>query len=273
MASEVWARHARERSWWTKPWAMNRPSRRCTTRCSRCRWTTSSSILPVSSKTTGRIGESRRHSQNFCSRGLGRTQGVHRVGPGRDRPLAAGRWQGSSYRGGPSAAPSTGLRGCGSHQFQGAGDRGAEMVLVQGRCSFAIRTIEYASGRSARARHPDARGSPPVPLPRSRAYRRPGRADSMSFSIASIRSRRMPCFKVSASRASITWDKAAQLLLDAFGLPHQHGEDAVFRPLLVDEVVAEDLVGLAWSLRSIRPLRCSMRLGFHGTSKWNRFQQ
>ena len=67
--------------------------------------------------------------------------------------------------------------------------------------------------------------------------------------------------------------QAAQLLLDALGLAHQRGEDAVFRPLLVDEVVAEYFVGFGWSLRSMRPLRCSMRLGFHGTSKWNKFQQ
>ena len=50
-----------------KPWARNRASRRWATRCSRCRWTVSSLSTPASSKTTGRIGASRRQSASFWS--------------------------------------------------------------------------------------------------------------------------------------------------------------------------------------------------------------
>ncbi len=48
-----------------KPCERKRASRRCATRCSRCRWTVSSVSTPASSKTTGRIGASRRHSASF----------------------------------------------------------------------------------------------------------------------------------------------------------------------------------------------------------------
>src|SRR3990172_6001890 len=55
-----------------KPWERKRASRRCATRCSRCRWTVSSVRTPASSKTTGRTSASRRQSASFwfCGRGV-----------------------------------------------------------------------------------------------------------------------------------------------------------------------------------------------------------
>ena len=53
------------------------------TRCSRCRWTVSSPSTPASSKTTGRMGASRRQSASFWSRPARRPQGVEGRRPGR----------------------------------------------------------------------------------------------------------------------------------------------------------------------------------------------
>ena len=126
---------------------MNRPSSRCTTRCSRCRCTTSSSIVPGSSKTTGRIGDTRRHSQGFWSRARG-TRSVSivsaQVGSAPSRWSRAGR---ASAAGSPSVVASCArLQRLGSDQLQRAGDRRAEMLLVQ---ADAIPADLPAGSRSA----------------------------------------------------------------------------------------------------------------------------
>jgi hypothetical protein len=57
------------------------------------------------------------------------------------------------------------------------------------------------------------------------------------------------------------------------GLADQDVEHAVLGALGEHEVAAVHDLGACCSLRSMRPLRCSMRLGFQGTSKWNRSAQ
>ena len=64
----------------------------------------------------------------------------------------------------------------------------------------------------------------------------------------------------------------AELVADRLGLAHQCVEHDVGLALLIPEIATGDDLG-GCSLRSMRPLRCSMREGFHGRSKWIRSAQ
>ena len=82
----------------------------------------------------------------------------------------------------------------------------------------------------------------------------------------------MPCLSVSARRASITWARLPSSFLIVSVLRTSARQDAVFRALLVDEVMAEDLVaGLELAVDAAVALLHAA--GVPGTSKWNRFQQ
>ena len=67
--------------------------------------------------------------------------------------------------------------------------------------------------------------------------------------------------------------EAAQLPLDGLRLADQHGQGCGPPAAAGRRSSGRRPRRSVWSLRSMRPFRCSMRLGFHGTSKWNRFQQ
>jgi hypothetical protein len=102
---------ARRRSSSRKPCDRKRPSRRWTTRCSRCRWTTSPSRLPGSLNTTGRMGASRRHSAG----GLALLRGARSVSRVAAQvgsaPLRSCRWGSSQRARSGSAQPRRRWRG------------------------------------------------------------------------------------------------------------------------------------------------------------------
>ena len=89
--------------------------------------------MPVSWKTTGRIGDSLRHSQGFWSRFLGTRRRVHRFGPGGIGALALVERREPEPVDGfiPVVAGGEGFQRVRVHQLQGAGDGRAEMVFPQ----------------------------------------------------------------------------------------------------------------------------------------------
>ena len=83
----------------------------------------------------------------------------------------------------------------------------------------------------------------------------------------------MPCVQTPLDVVVDDLGEAPELFLDGLCLLDKHFQHAVFDPLRQDEVVAAHFFGAGWSLRSMRPLRCSMRPGFQGRSKWKRSAQ
>ena len=180
---------------------VKRPSSRWTTRCSRWRWTTSSSIVPVSSKTTGRIGDARANPRASGRAGED-AERVHRLGPGRIGPPALVEC-GKDESSGRGLAPASSRAMASAALPPSAPERsdgGAEVVLGRGAIQswkssdvLASRLI-WAFRSSWRSRDPSSSSSTAA------CSRPPGRSWSISAS-RSVTSRcRIPWLSVVARR-------------------------------------------------------------------------
>ncbi len=234
---------------------MKRPNSRRTVRCSRCRWTALSSIIAVSSKTTGRIGDSGLPSQGFCL--LRATPAGSSIVSGPGGIPAPCRWSraGNLHRGGRRPRVQR-LRWFGfsiNSKAEKSPNRGGPRP---GRCSPW--TAPTASAAVARARRASWRSrAARVPLRPCCGYRRPGRPSRCRWPSGQSGRSRMP------RRSSVRQPAIDHL---GRGCPAAAGSISVLRMasavrmrssgrLPVDEVVAEHFTAAVCSLRSIRPLQ------------------
>ena len=252
-----------------KPCERKRASRRWATRCSRCRWTVSSVSTPASSKTTGRIGASRRQSASFwfCLRGA---RSVSRVAAQLASVSARRSSGGKVQTGRPSSSVAFRER-LGAEELEGAGERIAERRRLEAR--------PVAGGLEQALAALDLRLQVFLAFAR-RLELFLGDALLLRVEVRLLDlARQLLGVAVADALAEAALDvvvddlrEAAELLLDRLRLPDQHLEHPVLDPLRQHEVVAAHFAA-GWSLRSMRPLRCSMRPGFQGRSKWKRSVQ
>ena len=204
MASAACARQARDRSWWTKPWVRNRASRRCATRCSRCRWTVSSVSRPASAKTTGRMGASRRHSASGWPRRRG-ARSESSVAVQVRSPAALRSSGGKVQTGAPRASRVSRSGGApdSSSAHESASRNGAGSNAAQRReRSSRVRQRSICAARSACRSRAD---SSSVSTARRRRASRSAR--SMSRASRSASPRRMPPRRRRSTASSITRDR------------------------------------------------------------------
>ena len=217
-----------------KPWARNRESRRRATRCSRWRWTRSAVSRPASRKATGRTGAFSRQSVSFWS-GLRGTRSASSVA---SQPLWWAR-EGKSQ----SSPPFSSARRCSgsaprisSEQERASRNafvletdppaRPVEQVLALHVGGFE-RVLALARGVEFLLGDPAAGGVEVRRFDLEGELRRVAVADAAPE----------PSLDVVLDHLRET----AEFLLDRFGLPHQHVENAVLPALRQLEVAAAHL--------------------------------
>ncbi len=215
-----------------KPWARKRPSRRCTTRCSRCRWTTDSSSVPGSWKTTGRSGASpaaTSRSLVVLARGA---QRVERRRPRWDRRRGDGRGRESARSGRLRLRLGSGLTA--PLQLEGARERVAEVPVIESNPPLADAPVARAarragaSGASCLGSRACSSSSPTLslssgggPAPRVRWRAAP----------SAISSARIPADQASPGVLLEHRRQAAQLARDGVGLLDQRAQHAILGAL------------------------------------------
>ena len=252
-----------------KPCERKRASRRCATRCSRCRWTVSSVSTPASSKTTGRIGASRRQSASFwfCCRGA---RSVSRVAA-QLGSVSARRSSGGKVQTGLPCSSRLSVRELGAQQLEGAGEGIAERLRLephpvarrfeQGLAALDLRlqiVLAFAGGLELLL----------------------GDALLLRVEVRLLDLAREPLGVAVAdalpeAALDVVVDhlrEAAELLLDGLRLPDEHLEHAVFDPLRQREVVAADFGGRL-ELAVDAAVALLDAPGFQGRSKWKRSVQ
>ncbi len=162
MESAAWARQARERSWWMKPWDRKRASSRCATRCSRCRWTVSSVSTPASSKTTGRIGRLPAPVGQASGSLRAERAGCRGSPPSSGRSRRVGRAAGSSRLDGRRRPVVLDER-FGAEELERAGERIPEGRRVEAAPGSGRARAGSGSARSAPSGPPGARAPPRAP--------------------------------------------------------------------------------------------------------------
>ena len=224
-----------------KPCERKRASSRWATRCSRCRWTVSSVSTPASSKTTGRIGASRRQSASFwfCLRGARSVSSVAaqlgsvsaRRSSGGKRPDRAARprpWSPRAARRRAARGSRRARRGTAPPRSRSSVRDASSRLRQRSICAFRSSwRSRAASSSSSVTRFFSASRSACLDLARQ----------PLGVAVADALPEAALDVVVDHLR------EAAELLLDRLGLPDEHLEHAVLDALGQHEVVAADLGG------------------------------